>query len=218
MVEQPTEEQNVIQLSPGGRTYIDVNGNEYARVTDIISADDWSLQRMKAENPGVLQSAADFGTLVHKVCELHDLKQNDEVYQMLSNHPEIAPFYAAWVEWTDLMVKKWLAIEQKVYSLEYRAAGTVDRVGLLVGDKKPCIIDIKTSSTLTDKVGVQMAAYRLMYNQSVPKRKQAVRMLAFHMPRKGEGLTAKPKEYTTDATRYEKEFIEKVRVFWNMKG
>lgn len=56
LVEQITSDAVDIHLSDDGATYVDINGKHYARVTSIISADEFSDSRLESSNPWVLPS------------------------------------------------------------------------------------------------------------------------------------------------------------------
>jgi len=81
-----------------------------------------------------------------------------------------------------------------VWSNRYWCAGRIDRVGVVVGDRSPSIIDIKTGS-LNDGLGIDLAGYRYMWNER--SRRKAKRRLVVHMPREKPG-ELRVKEYTKE--------------------
>lgn len=119
-------------------------------------------------DPDVLQAAAQFGRAVHKATELDDLNQLDED----SLDDALAPYLAAWRQFSRDYRVIWSAVEQVVYHPQLRYAGTLDRHGLVLdkptamGRHVPAIVDIKSGTQLYPSVGPQLAAYHRALNES----------------------------------------------------
>jgi hypothetical protein len=123
-------------------------------VTQILAP----MYDFKFVDPDVLQRAADFGTAVHKACELRDLKDLDEG----SLHPALAPYLRAWERFLSEKRVNVLEVEKRYYDPSLGFAGTIDR--LLEIDGAPVLADIKTVSKLHANVGIQLAAYERLIN------------------------------------------------------
>jgi len=110
-----------------------------------------------------LAMAADRGTNVHKMCELHD-------YGTLEDYePEYEPYLDAWIMFLEDTGFEAEIIETRLYHPVFKYAGAVDRVGMSKG--KRVILDIKTTFTLMPAVGPQTAAYQEMWNKNNPHMK-----------------------------------------------
>lgn len=101
-----------------------------------------------------LAAASQFGTAVHKVCELHDLGTLD----MGTVATALLPYLEAWKKFCADYNVEFEGIEELVYNPTMRYCGTLDRRALLTGERY--IIDIKSSAELYPSVGPQLAAYR----------------------------------------------------------
>lgn len=105
-------------------------------------------------DPQVLQLAAEFGTAVHRLCELYDLDTLD----MDSVSPALLPYLTAWKRFLAEMDVTVLEVEKRYYHKLLGYAGQLDRV-LLVNGRK-VLADIKTVSRLGPVVGIQLAGYQ----------------------------------------------------------
>lgn len=131
-----------------------VDGQVVPSVTQILRP----LMDFSFVRPDVLQAAADFGTAVHRACELDDLGDLD----MEKLDPALAPYLVGWRMFCAEHACKWEAIEQQILHGSMRYAGTLDRAGL-VKDKR-AVVDIKSGTSLTPTVGPQLAAYARAYD------------------------------------------------------
>lgn len=105
-------------------------------------------------NPETLQRAADFGTAVHRVCELYDL--DDLVMDSVDR--AISPYLRAWQQFLSEMSVKIIEVEKRYHHTALGYAGTLDRILLVNG--RPSLTDIKTVSALSPAVGIQLAGYQ----------------------------------------------------------
>lgn len=105
----------------------------------------------------VLDYASRRGTAIHEACQDIDLDLEPDV------DAETLPYIQAYCDFLRDYKPEWDMIEQIVVDRQGRYAGTVDRAGLLLG--KPCVIDIKTISSLNKatklSVCVQTAGYEM---------------------------------------------------------
>ena len=102
----------------------------------------------------IMEYKSALGTAVHKACELDDLGTLREE----SVDPAVRPYLEAWRRFTLENNPDWDGIEEKVYHPVYRYAGALDRRGWLNG--KYGINDIKTSTTVHNAAGLQLAGYQ----------------------------------------------------------
>jgi len=112
-------------------------------------------------DPEIMAAAQERGTFVHTATALYD-KDALSLEEMESD-PVLEPYVWAWVKFRDDVLFIPEAIELQVYSLRYRYAGTIDRVGLLHGVR--AIVDIKTNASPNPVAALQIAAYQQAYNE-----------------------------------------------------
>lgn len=102
----------------------------------------------------VLRAAGDFGRNVHLATELWDSDDLDED----GLDPNLIPWLSGWKKFISESGFKIIEKEQRVFSVKYRYAGTLDRYGVMNGKK--IILDIKTPSTIPVSAGPQTAGYQ----------------------------------------------------------
>jgi hypothetical protein len=135
-------------------------GNVVPGVTTILKP----LTNLDMVPPHVLQAAADFGTAVHKACELDDLGTLD--VERLDN--ALMPYLKAWRKFCKEHAAKWVHIEKQVHNKTLGYAGTLDRFGYV--DGMSTLLDIKSSIELYPSVGPQLSAYEKALEEPVIKR------------------------------------------------
>lgn len=107
------------------------------------------------------------GTAVHEATEDHDRQAWRPTDPMAV---EIAPYLTAWQAFLSDTGFEIHSIEEQVCSYRHRYAGILDRLGVLNGRR--VVIDIKTGSSITPMMGVQLAAYQAAVNEEKPKAEQ----------------------------------------------
>ena len=142
-----------------------VDGKKLPSVTDIVKPlvtfGDIGLQ--------IIKQAARRGTAVHEYAELIDygIDAND-----LEVEPELVGYVTAYTRFLKDYKPEWELIEKPLYSLELGYAGTLDRFGIIDGEKT--IVDIKTSSNVvrSSKIAwaVQLEAYLNLLDCGFAKR------------------------------------------------
>lgn len=125
------------------------NGQVVPGVTSILSP----LTDFSRVPPAVLEAASQFGKAVHRACELDDLGELDEA----ALDPALKPYLQAWRKFSAEHQVQWDVIEEPVYHITMRYAGTPDRFGLVNGVRT--VVDIKSTAQLYPAVGPQLAAY-----------------------------------------------------------
>jgi hypothetical protein len=101
----------------------------------------------------LLEAAAQFGRHVHEACHLHNLGVLD--WDRLDG--QLEPYVRAYDKFLVESGFVVTASEERVANAVYGYAGTLDVRGLL--NKRPTLIDIKSTATLSRTVGPQTAAY-----------------------------------------------------------
>lgn len=199
-----------------------IKGDIYERVTRVISAthskevDAWRKRVGEQEADRVSKETATWGELVHEITAWNDRGKWRKVEKMLKDNEALLPSLLVWKEWALNTIKKWILIEQVVFSKRLGIAGRIDRVGYVIGDRDPSIVDLKTGA-LWDTTGIQIwGAYRELYNEWKPKRMKAVmRGIAVQISRKEPGVL-KVKDYTKD--KYVVQWEETKRDYFNSIG
>ena len=125
------------------------NGRLVPSVTQILAP----LSNFEFVNPEVMRAAQDFGTAVHRACELDDLGQLDDD----TLDEALTPYLLGWRKFSVEAGVHWEGIENRVHSQSMGYAGTLDRVGLVDGMR--AIVDIKSGTKLFPATGPQTAAY-----------------------------------------------------------
>ena len=219
-----------IALTKDQRQYI-INGHIYSRVSDVAKAgpnpflEQWKKKMGEQEAARIAKEAADYGELVHNITMWNDLGKKGKVDAMLLKNEFLLPSLLAWRDWVERCIKKWICIEQIVWSERLRVAGRIDRVSIMVGDDDPSIQDVKTGG-MWDTIGVQLGGYSILYSEMLKRKMikfpkplskwrnaEVRRRLAVALPRKEPGkLTVK--EYSED--RFLAEFESKAELFKSM--
>ena len=143
-----------------------LGGEIMPSVTQIISP----LQDFSHVRHDVLERAKRFGTAVHMATVLSDQEDLDED----NLDPSLVPCLNAWRKFKSETGFVSEHIELPLYSPIHRFAGTIDRIGSMshYADQKlrgrRMILDIKTGSTIYPTVGLQTAAYRILWNERYP--------------------------------------------------
>jgi len=109
-------------------------------------------------------TAATIGTLVHEWIERHI----QGVKQLEPKNKQIKQCVEAYLEWEKMLKPEYLDTERIVYSRKNRFAGRFDV--LLKMDGSTYITDIKTSTGIYPDYWLQLAGYRIAYQEEVCKR------------------------------------------------
>jgi hypothetical protein len=144
-----------------------VDGVVVPSVTQLLRPISPDFERI---NPEVLERKRALGSAVHLACELDDTGELDDV----STHPEVFGYVLAWRKFKSDTGAAVLMNEQRLYHRTLRFAGTLDRL-VQVRNGDVYLIDLKTSISMHDSYGVQLAGYQLLIDDdtSIPTTKLA---------------------------------------------
>ena len=161
--------------------HYEIDGEAYPRVTSIcaIVANDflayWRGRVGNAEADRVSREATTLGTRAHAAIEQFIKRKtcmcaprcNDEPCDgFLEAMPtNVRPIVQAYIDWHGEHVRAIVACEKLTVSRLHKFAGTVDIVAVLDDDKLPSVVDIKTSNSVSDTWGLQLAAYQLSLDE-----------------------------------------------------
>ena len=139
-----------------------IEGITYPSVTEILSfGGSYDFSNVSRET---LRRKAYIGTAVHKACELHDQGTLDES----SVAEQIKGYVDAWKSFVKISKFKMTENEVVVVSKAHGYAGRLDSIGKING--LMCLVDIKTSVSISRAVGLQTEAYRLAYEEMTGKK------------------------------------------------
>jgi len=124
----------------------------YTRVTEPLSL----IQSFDGIDKIILKKAADRGTKVHRYCELYMMDEFTPADE------EVEPYLSSFAQWYNVIVDEPLDIERRFYDDQLKITGKIDLIAKLHGDKKPSVIDIKTSQTKSKTWPLQLAAYKYL--------------------------------------------------------
>ncbi|TAM15932.1 MAG: hypothetical protein EPN65_16595 [Pandoraea sp.] len=141
-------------FDPKSHTYR-IDGKEIPSVTSVLSPMiDYSMVPRDT-----LERARRLGQAVHRMTELYDLDDLD----MDDLADELKPYLTAWIKFRAETGFVPETIEKQMHHPSLRYAGTPDRSGLIKGRR--AVIDIKKMATLGPVIGLQLAAYKEMFEK-----------------------------------------------------
>lgn len=116
---------------------------------DKAGAVDW----LKGQPRRKTKEAQDRGTDAHTLFE--QMAQGNRPTRV---HPDLQPFVDAFSEWLDEFQPEFVLMEETVWSETNDYAGSFDAFAIIRGER--VWIDYKTTKSLHEEVGLQLAAYR----------------------------------------------------------
>ncbi len=121
---------------------------QYPSVTEVINPwMDWSKIP-----PGILQYAADRGTIIHDLCHRHTMGE------FVVTEPEFQPYFDSFKRWFELMVDEVILAEARLCDPIWNYSGQIDLLATLK-DGRLSLIDIKTPVLSQRSWKVQLAGY-----------------------------------------------------------
>lgn len=161
--------------------HYEIDGQAFPRVTSVcaIVANDflayWRGRVGNAEADRVSREATKLGTAAHGSIELYIKRKTCVCAEQCDSQPcsgflasmadNVRPIVEAYIEWHTEHVRAVVACEKLVVSRLHKFAGTADIVAVLDDDKLPSVVDIKTSNSVSDTWGLQLAAYQLALDE-----------------------------------------------------
>lgn len=154
---------NTVTFQKEGHKYFDASGREVPSVSKII--EHFGISNIdsvrKFVGPAALEASADFGTVVHQTCALHDIDDLAEC------DPLVLPYLNGWKSFLEDYNPTFLSIEKPMISGVWGYAGTPDRI--LSDGKYLYVVDIKTGvRTIAEEI--QTALYQILAEENIGDR------------------------------------------------
>jgi len=160
-------------------TYKDAQGNKLPSVTQIIGRfrDSGALlywaNKVGREQGLTLdqarQPAADAGTMAHDLVEAHLNKR--ELPELVGDEDVIAKArkaFDAFLSWEAAFGFEALYTEVSLASGKHKFGGTLDAIGKVRGSNQVCLFDWKSSNAIYADYLYQLAAYKILWNETYP--------------------------------------------------
>ena len=156
------------------------DGERLPGVTTVINELGWNKNMLIAwsrrealagiDPDKIKNEAAKPGTLTHSFIEGHIKGEKVDTSDFTENQIELAKnSYFAFVEWEKAMKPKYLGTEIQLVSEKYRFGGTADMIGEIGGEL--VLADWKTSKGIYPEMTIQIAAYKIAYEEMNPGKK-----------------------------------------------
>lgn len=152
------------------------NKHEY-KLDGVVVPSVTSIIKFLDDYSGVPQEIMEYtsnrGRAVHLATALDD--QDNLDYATVDD--AVFPYLDAWRSFRRDTGFKPTHIEQCVYSVKYKYAGTIDRIGTIGTNRRDtvkCLIDIKTCAVVMPSAGPQTAAYLTAANECLDLSSRAI--------------------------------------------
>ncbi len=148
-----------------GHTPYVLDGEEIPSVTEVLSVISkpflyrWYAKNGWAECERIKREAGDIGTRFHDAVEKY--LQGESID--LSDRPREQEMFRQFQNWKETNQVEPIELERKVVSRTHRFHGTFDAIIRFGPDGKLQMGDWKTSSSISDDYGCQLAAYAAAY-------------------------------------------------------
>lgn len=153
------------QFKSEGHEYF-IEGNKVASVTEVLKSVGF------IDDTYYTQEGKDRGTAVHLTCEYWVKGVLDES----SIHPEILPYFEAFVRWFDENVEDVYLVERSLFDPLLHIGGTVDYLFKLKHSNALTVFDLKSGS-IEFWAAYQTAGYQEMIRQLTTKKLNLNRMV-----------------------------------------
>ena len=120
--------------------------------------------------------SAERGKDVHTICQYHD----EGTLDYTTIDPSYQGYYESYLKMLNTFYPKWQLIERRLYHPELHYAGTLDRMGEMLGGI--WIVDLKTGAVVREIHGPQLAAYVMM---GEPECYHTIRRACWHLKKDG---------------------------------
>jgi len=137
----------------------------------------WAFEQGKAAERGEIDklydkrdAAGESGTLAHSMVETHIKGEKFEhcADTPISTITEAEHAFKAYLSWAKMTKLKIVEQEMPMVSERYQFGGCPDAIGKI--DRQLCLVDWKTSSGIYTDYLVQIAAYKILWEENNPKR------------------------------------------------
>lgn len=135
-----------------------MNGRAALGVSQILELS--GISNFAFVNRDILERAQKFGTAAHQATVFSDRGILDKS----SLDEPLVPYLNAWKAFCAQELHEILYVEEPVYSIRFKFAGTLDRVALDL-KRRPTLVDIKTSKEFAPAVKLQTAGYQLAFEE-----------------------------------------------------
>ena len=157
----------------------------YTRVTEPLQG----FSKYDLIDPATLANAQERGIRAHKYCEMYSkgiffVEEDD-----CKNYVE------QFKKWFDEYVGTVLSTEHRLYDDKLKLTGQIDMLAIMKNNEELAIIDIKTTSSISQSWSLQTAAYLyLSHTSALISISKPVKRIALHLTKTGK--KAKIIEYT----------------------
>jgi len=183
--------------------YYQIKGKLYPSVTTVLSVirkpalEHWRGELGNEEADRQMNKAGSLGTRVHDLLEAVNLG-----LPWCSNDEAITRMVEAYENWFFTYVRKVIHVEKVVYNPLYGYAGRFDLVAVLKGDRKPSLIDFKTSNSLWPEMPLQLAAY----TEALGGMKKIKRKIILHIDKNEPGKIVAKDAYEINNTDHDTDY------------
>lgn len=151
----PTATSPELHLDEATHTYT-LGGRVLPGVTGVLEN---ALREMEGIPEHVYKAAGEFGQHVDSACHLFDHRNLD--WESLD--PRLMPYVRGYEKFIYDSSVTIIASKKRVHHPARGYAGEMDKLILMRGLARPCVLDVKSSSIVPKSVGPQTAAYREAY-------------------------------------------------------
>ena len=149
------------------RQYLDIHGSEVPSVTTVLSQLNkpqlvaWAarLARQGVDWEDVRNEAADIGTIAHEMAE-NFIKNQPCDFSQHPGYKKALKAFSAFQNWVGINQVTFLGSEIPLVHHQKKFGGTIDIVAEVNG--KVSLIDLKTSSSLSEEYNYQVCAYQYL--------------------------------------------------------
>lgn len=141
-----------LKFEPVGHVYT-LGNKRLPSVTTVLES---VLRDMEGIPEHLVAAAGEFGQHVDTACDLFDRAILD--WEALDTR--LVPYVRGYEKFIKESGAVIIASKKRVYHPKHLYAGEVDKLVVFLGNLRPCVLDIKSSSILPRSVKPQTAAYR----------------------------------------------------------
>lgn len=188
------------------QSYYEIDGVQYPRVTNILRVLDkpglarWRGRVGNQEADRISKVGQNVGTAFHEIAA--DIGRGIHLQRGWKPQAEFREMAYSYIDWLHKYIGSIQAVEERVYSMTRKYAGTLDLRATVRNDTYPSIFDVKTSNNTSVDWPLQLSAY-----------KQAKEELGDHTERRI--IVRVPKTAPFVVEMYEYKDHEEDEMIWN---